>query len=102
MLSVQNEGIWKHLKYVELKNVCCQSLAELKVELRKAKERLRHKRDIILTGYTSRTARSRPYRWRSTLANWLRRVTLRTGASQSSRTPLWRTSENSPSRYFGE
>jgi transposase len=42
------EGIWKHLKYVELKNVCCQSLAELKVELRKAKERLRHKRDIIL------------------------------------------------------
>jgi transposase len=43
-----DEGIWKHLKYVELKNVCCQSLAELKVELRKAKERLRHKRDIIL------------------------------------------------------
>jgi transposase len=40
------EGIWKHLKYVELKNVCCQSLAELKVELRKAKERLRHKREI--------------------------------------------------------
>ena len=28
-----DEGIWKHLKYVELKNVCCQSLAELKVEL---------------------------------------------------------------------
>ena len=43
-----DEGIWKHLKYVELKNVCCQNLAELKVELRKAKERLRHKRDIIL------------------------------------------------------
>jgi len=43
-----DEGIWKHLKYVELKNVCCQSLAELKVQLRKAKERLRHKRDIIL------------------------------------------------------
>jgi transposase len=43
-----DEGIWKHLKYVELKNVCCQSLWELKIELRKAKERLRHKRDIIL------------------------------------------------------
>jgi transposase len=43
-----DEGVWKHLKYVELKNVCCQNLAELKVELRKAKERLRHKRDIIL------------------------------------------------------
>jgi transposase len=43
-----DEGIWKHLKYVELKNICCQSLAELKVELRKAKERLRHKKDVIL------------------------------------------------------
>jgi transposase len=43
-----DEGIWKHLKYVELKNICCQNLAELKVELRKAKERLRHKRDVIL------------------------------------------------------
>ena len=42
------EGIWKHLKCVELKNLCCQSLSELKVELRKAKERLRHKRDVIL------------------------------------------------------
>jgi transposase len=43
-----DEGVWKHLKCVELKNLCCESLAELKVELRKAKERLRHKRDVIL------------------------------------------------------
>jgi transposase len=43
-----DEGIWKHLKCVELKNHCCQHLAELKVELRRAKERLRHKRDVIL------------------------------------------------------
>ena len=43
-----DEGIWKHLKCVELKNLCCQSLTQLKVELRKAKERLRHKRDVIL------------------------------------------------------
>jgi transposase len=43
-----DEGIWKHLKCVELKNLCCKSLAELKVELRKAKERLRHERDVIL------------------------------------------------------
>jgi transposase len=43
-----DEGVWKHLKCVELKNLCCQSLAELKTELRKAKERLRHKRDVIL------------------------------------------------------
>jgi transposase len=43
-----DEGICKHLKCVELKNLCCESLAELKIELRKAKERLRHKRDVIL------------------------------------------------------
>lgn len=43
-----DEGIWKHLKYVELKNVCCRSLSELRRELRKAKERLRHKRHVIL------------------------------------------------------
>jgi len=43
-----DEGIWKHLKCVELKNVCCRSLSELKVELRKAKERLRHKTNVIL------------------------------------------------------
>jgi transposase len=43
-----DEGVWKHLKCVELKNLCCQSLSELKVELRKAKECLRHKKHVIL------------------------------------------------------
>ena len=43
-----DEGVWKHLKCVELKNLCCRSLSELRIELRKAKERLRHKRDVIL------------------------------------------------------
>jgi transposase len=43
-----DEGVWKHLKCVELKNLCCESLAELRIELRKAKERLRHKREVIL------------------------------------------------------
>jgi transposase len=43
-----DEGVWKHLKCVELKNLCCQSLLELRVELRKAKERLRHKKHVIL------------------------------------------------------
>lgn len=43
-----DEGIWKHLKYVELKNVCCRILSELRKELRKAKERLRHKKHVIL------------------------------------------------------
>jgi hypothetical protein len=42
------EGIWKQLKYVELKNLWCQSLSELRVELRKAKKRLRHKKEVIL------------------------------------------------------
>lgn len=44
-----DEGVWKHLKYVELKNVCCRSLSELRRELRKAEERLRHKRNVILS-----------------------------------------------------
>jgi len=43
-----DEDIWKHLKYVELKNVCSRSLSELRVELRKAKERFRHKKHVIL------------------------------------------------------
>jgi transposase len=43
-----DEGIWKHLKCVELKNVCCRSLTELRTELRRAKERLRHKKHVIL------------------------------------------------------
>jgi len=43
-----DEGIWKHLKHTELKNLCCQSVAQLRVELRKAKERLRHKKHVIL------------------------------------------------------
>jgi transposase len=42
-----DEGIWNYLKRVELKNRCCANLAELDRELRRAKERLRHKRDVI-------------------------------------------------------
>lgn len=42
-----DEGIWNYLKRVELKNCCCAELAELRSELRRAKERLRHKRHII-------------------------------------------------------
>jgi transposase len=42
-----DEGIWNCLKRVELKNRCCADLAELRRELRRAKERLRHKRHII-------------------------------------------------------
>lgn len=42
-----DEGVWHYLKRVELKNVNCQGLDQLYVELRKAKERLRHKTEVI-------------------------------------------------------
>jgi transposase len=42
-----DEGIWNVLKRVELKNVCCLDLAHLTTEVRKAKDRLRHKPEII-------------------------------------------------------
>jgi transposase len=42
-----DEGIWRYLKFVELKNVCCRNLDHLKQELRRARERLRHKVPII-------------------------------------------------------
>jgi transposase len=43
-----DEGVFKHLKCVELKNLCCHNIAELRTELHKAKERLRHKIHVIL------------------------------------------------------
>ena len=43
-----DEGIWRYLKQVELANVCCHTLQDLRHELRKAIARLRHKTDIIL------------------------------------------------------
>lgn len=42
-----DEGIWNYLKRVELKNRCCRDLTELTREVRRATERLRHKREII-------------------------------------------------------
>jgi transposase len=42
-----DEGIWNYLKRVELRNVCCRDLAQLKRELRLAFARLRHKRRVI-------------------------------------------------------
>lgn len=41
------EGIWNYLKCRELGNVCCRTFAELDIALRRAKERLRHKRQVI-------------------------------------------------------
>ncbi|HEV2458649.1 MAG TPA: transposase [Ktedonobacterales bacterium] len=42
-----DEGIWNYLKRVELGNLCCHDMAELALALRRAKERLRHKRTVI-------------------------------------------------------
>ena len=42
-----DEGIWQYLKHVELKNVVCHNRTELRVELRLATARLRHKRQVI-------------------------------------------------------
>jgi transposase len=42
-----DEGVWRYLKYVELKNVCCPHLAHLRRELRLAIARLRHKHDVL-------------------------------------------------------
>jgi len=43
-----DEGIWHYLKSVELGNVCCRHLQELRLELRRAIARLRHKKNVIL------------------------------------------------------
>lgn len=42
-----DEGIWNDRKRVELANLCCHDRAELALALRRAKERLRHKRTVI-------------------------------------------------------
>jgi transposase len=42
-----DEGIWNYLKRVELANTCCHDLSELHTALIRARERLRHKREVI-------------------------------------------------------
>lgn len=42
-----DEGVWNYLKNVELRNLCCHHIQELRQELRKAIARLRHKTDVI-------------------------------------------------------
>jgi transposase len=41
------EGVWSYLKRVELRNLCCHDLTELKQELRKAIQRVQHKAPIL-------------------------------------------------------
>jgi transposase len=42
-----DEGIWNLLKRVELRNLCCDDLSELRLELRLAAARLRHKSTVL-------------------------------------------------------
>ena len=41
------EGVWNLLKRVELKNVCCLDTQHIQRELRRAKERLRHRKPVL-------------------------------------------------------
>ncbi len=41
------EGLWHYLKSVEMKNLCCKTMSDLRDELRKAIARVRHKTHII-------------------------------------------------------
>jgi transposase len=42
-----DEGVWHYLKHVELRNLCCADLAELRLELGLAVKRLRHKAHVL-------------------------------------------------------
>jgi len=41
------EGVWRYLKRVELRNRCCLCLDHLRVELRRAMARLRHRKRVL-------------------------------------------------------
>ncbi len=42
-----DEGVWRWLKRVALGNVCCDTLAELRYEIRLATARLRQRKDVL-------------------------------------------------------
>jgi transposase len=74
-----DEGIWRYLKRVEVRNVCCQDLLHLLVELTMAAKRLLNKPDVIQAcvkqvGYVypfiqgSVTCSSGTPRWNHTIA----------------------------------
>ncbi len=47
------EGVWNLLKRRELKNLCCQDVPQVAKELRRAKERLRHRRAVLRQCFAS-------------------------------------------------
>jgi transposase len=42
-----DEGVWQHLKHVEMGNLCCSSLDHLSLELNLAIRRLRRRPDLV-------------------------------------------------------
>lgn len=46
-LDPLDQGVWHHLKHVELANVCCATAQHLRHELRRAVARLRHKPHVL-------------------------------------------------------
>lgn len=42
-----DEGVWQHLKHVEMGNLCCRNLDHLSVELQLAIRRLRRRPDLV-------------------------------------------------------
>jgi hypothetical protein len=47
-----DEGIWRYLKYVELRKLCCPTLWDLDHEVRLAARRLRLKPHVIQACFT--------------------------------------------------
>jgi len=46
-LNPLDQGVWQHLKHVELANVCCRDLAHLRRELHAGAKRLRRRPQVI-------------------------------------------------------
>lgn len=42
-----DEGVWRHLKHVELRNTCCRDLPHLRQELTRATKRLRRRPHVL-------------------------------------------------------
>ena len=42
-----DEGIWHYLKHVELKNLCCEDLPDLRQSLTAATDKVRRKPEIV-------------------------------------------------------
>jgi len=48
-----DEGVWQHLKHVELRNLCCADLDQLSSELNLAIRRVRRRPDLVQSFFAS-------------------------------------------------